>query len=205
MLCTVVETNEVPQISTAAGDEVLISSPNFGIVDTDMLSSSDQWFNDFERYATRLAVACASYAEECYNTNAAPQECSIFTKKALSSTVNRNASCPFPGGDKICAHLSGNVLIDTGLLNSHADLGMNAEPNDRIAYRRVDACAPLLSDEYTTVQILANRFGTYNMSYLVFSYGNSTEIDPNTYYYPSQVNLGGPNSSYYGGSDYYIG
>ncbi len=42
--------------------------------------------------------------------------------------------------------------MDTGLLDSHADLGINAPPQNRVSFRRVTTCAPLHATPWGTTQ-----------------------------------------------------
>ena len=122
-------------------DEVLIASPNCGlyIVGTD----TEAHFFESAVHSSKLISASADYAQQCYASGASAQECSIFIKKQIPQYTSTNTSCPFPGKDQICLRNSTNLRIDTGLIDSHEHLGMNAAPKDRFFYRNVLECAPL--------------------------------------------------------------
>ncbi|KAF2140483.1 uncharacterized protein K452DRAFT_309634 [Aplosporella prunicola CBS 121167] len=136
------------RISTATGNEVLISSPNCGRIDATLDSNIYDYFAYLRRYTSELTITGASYAKQCYEGNGTAQECSTYVKKELPATIYSNMSCPFPGNEKICLQSSTNLRIDTGLIDSHDDLGMNAAPADRFAFRRVVDCAPLVTEGY---------------------------------------------------------
>ena len=44
----------------------------------------------------------------------------------VPSSITRGTACPFSGQESICRNVSGNIQIDTGFINSHFDLGINA-------------------------------------------------------------------------------
>ena len=59
---------------------------------------------------------------------------SYVRKQIPPAIVDTNASCPFD--PKICKGPSGNLLIDTGLLDSLDDFGRNSPPTQRLKIRR---------------------------------------------------------------------
>lgn len=88
------------------------------------------------------SFTAAEYAKNCYGGNYNSLTCGTFPKPSLHYTVNQNASCPFQGG--ICKISDTAAFeMDTGLLDTHEDLGINAPPADRIKYRKMTTCAPL--------------------------------------------------------------
>ncbi|OAP56635.1 hypothetical protein AYL99_08747 [Fonsecaea erecta] len=84
------------------------------------------------------------YAQECYLaaslTNDKPPTCEIFKTSALNWTVS-NTQCPFQG--QACLEGSNAIVLETDQIDSHEDLGINAEPADRLKYWRRTACAVL--------------------------------------------------------------
>jgi hypothetical protein len=65
----------------------------------------------------------------------------------LPYTKSSNASCPF--GDKLCVLAQGNLLLDTGYLDSHEYLGLNSGPRFQFQLKR--QCAPLQTKNFTDV------------------------------------------------------
>jgi hypothetical protein len=47
---------------------------------------------------------------------------------------------------------SRSITLDSGLIDSQDDLGLNAPPGDRLSYRRVMSCAPLNNDEQYLIE-----------------------------------------------------
>ena len=83
------------------------------------------------------------YARECYDPpspKALSSICSTFPNRRLPFTSSvLDEGCPF--GEGQCHKDSQSIVFDTGLVNSHLHLGMNAPVHDRLDYRRVTTCA----------------------------------------------------------------
>jgi hypothetical protein len=95
------------------------------------------------------------YMRECYMTStSAPlasyesSSCQTFQQPELNFTVSHNGSCPFD--PNTCSETSQTILFDTGPIDSHNDLGINANYDDRLTYRRVTNCTVLNGTSYTT-------------------------------------------------------
>ena len=69
--------------------------------------------------------------------------CSTFQRPLLYWTTLRHGLCPF--GSKTCLNNLDTMVLDTGLIDSHNNLGINADYNDHLSYRRVTNCT-LLND-----------------------------------------------------------
>jgi hypothetical protein len=73
--------------------------------------------------------------------------CNIYTVQSVQSKVNRAAPCPFI--KRTCMNPA--VAIDSGLVDSHIHLGINALAHDRVQFRRLTTCTPiLLEEEYSS-------------------------------------------------------
>lgn len=163
-------TNNI-KISTVTANEVLITSPRCGLYVE--ASDTEELFTEMQAYTSKLVTASASYAQQCYSDTANAQRCSIWVKDQLPQAITRNASCPFPGGNRLCTLNATNIRIDTGLLDSHNDLGMNAPPRDRFKFRNVIECAPLRTDNYS--RVVPGADDSTNSSALQILYGSQTD------------------------------
>ncbi|KAH8587182.1 hypothetical protein B0O99DRAFT_698889 [Bisporella sp. PMI_857] len=94
------------------------------------------------------ASNAATYARTCYNTtNLGGSQCQAFPVSQIEWSINLNASCPFKNGT--CAFSdTAAYQMDTGYLDSHDVLGINAIPGERIAVRKVATCAPIRAKPY---------------------------------------------------------
>lgn len=133
------------------GTEVLISSPECGTLSFDMASSGNVTYgivsNKYNAWTTQRITSHANYAQRCYSiNNLTARSCEPFIKRDLSTTVDRNASCPFR--HRICRHASDNIKIDTGYLNSQAQFGLNAPVDSQYNLRIITHCAPLKAKGY---------------------------------------------------------
>jgi len=115
-----------------------------------------------------------NYARQCYLSPPAGKamSCNTYLKKHIAPAIlDANASCPFDR--KACKRSTGNLYLDTGLLDSHDDYGRNSPPNQRMQLRRTVHCAPLATTDGYRVQ----RFDeAHNRSYTEYYYGS--EHDP---------------------------
>ncbi|EKG12900.1 hypothetical protein MPH_09999 [Macrophomina phaseolina MS6] len=140
------------KVSTVIGNEVLLSDPNCGYTASTFNNPDTIAAHTFEPYLKQNAISYANYAQQCYCTNTSSIfRCNQFIKQNLPSKIHAEASCPF-GGD-ICRTESGNLALDTGMLDSHQDFGLNAPPGQRFQYRRRVQCAPLKTEDYSSSYI----------------------------------------------------
>ncbi|KAI1319811.1 hypothetical protein F5Y16DRAFT_417673 [Xylariaceae sp. FL0255] len=144
-------------ITSAVGDEVLVRSPSCG------------WLGYQTTNATLFVAAIGSqstseflddalnYAQQCYETSTSTTtQCNKFVIPQLPVHVtNTNADCPF--NQSICRHISSNILMDTGYLDSNDHFGINAPPNERFKWRYIAHCAPLKTFGYTSHVHHGNR------------------------------------------------
>lgn len=112
----------------------------------------------------------ADYALRCYESTApASNECSTFLRGALSPTIISNASCPFDSS--LCLSQDSNVILDSGLMDSHTDLGLNWPPESRFQLQHKLHCAPLVTEGYRSNYSYGDR------EFVRYQYGDSTHLD----------------------------
>lgn len=87
------------------------------------------------------------YAAQFYgNDSVAERMQSTFAIPSLPFRTDNSAPCPFDA--QMCFTGPGeSISFDTGLLDSHKHLGINARKKDRVQYRWKAACAPLKLNE----------------------------------------------------------
>ena len=93
----------------------------------------------------------ATYVRQCYQQNATGVSCGTYVQQKLPYTTNDSAICPFSAGMCIPNDKSA-FSMDSGYLNSHYDLGINAVPGDRILYRKVSTCAPIYASDFGVIE-----------------------------------------------------
>jgi hypothetical protein len=184
------------RIASAMGQEVLIRGScgvnllGHAIAGQDKnpeVETSPEFFTVLLPFLAQRLVFFSNYALGCYSNNSTTNNCNTFVKSQLPFTSNRTAGCPFQ--DKICRLAHGNILLDTGYLDSHFDFGMNARSEERFLYRRTTHCAPLVTAGYTSSTNLSN-FGIAT-PYMQYSYGpvedSPRTIGNVTYVYPQTL------------------
>jgi hypothetical protein len=161
------------QISISIGDEMLVSGANCMAPNQTALAVLNATNLELylKPYMNLQREAAAAYAKQCFKpTNSGALGCGTFVRTKVVSTINKSAKCPF--APSICKSQDRNIILDTGLLDSHAELGLNAPPNERFQFRRVLHCAPLVTDGYTSVH---NR--SAERSFTRFHYGRTMSYD----------------------------
>lgn len=152
------------RMSTAMGDEVLIDGRNCNRFDSTNLSDFTSAFKLFI-WSSKILNNARNYAQQCYATDdtTTTSMCGTFVKDRLKIIQNTTASCPF--NSNVCQSQSSNLILDSGYVDSHFDLGLNSPPDKRILFRCKMHCAPL--------QVLGyeSEFTLNNTNYMRYNYG----------------------------------
>lgn len=151
----------------ATGSEVLLTGSGCGMVVPDLSDPSlTEVFTDYTPYLADSLTQAATYAAQCYEgSSSSSMGCGVFVKPQLKAeTIDTNASCPF---STMCKTEDSNLLIDTGLLNSHYDFGINAPEDERFLFRMAMTCAPLKNEGYSKIYNVSQ-----DRSYTQYFYGH---------------------------------
>ncbi|KUJ06627.1 uncharacterized protein LY89DRAFT_400559 [Mollisia scopiformis] len=139
------------QISTSRGDVVLLkgdqcSIPYYG---TNLTVAGEGLY--YSAMGKRLMDA-QNYAQQCYSaTSSSLLDCDKFVVKNLKSkTTQTNSTCPFPGPGAVCRNNETGLRIDSGYLDSNDDFGLNNPAHERLQWRYVLECAPLVTEGLTS-------------------------------------------------------
>lgn len=169
------------KLGSSMGSEVLISSSQCGTImmysetSTALLQASV-----YNPWLSQRTISYSNYAQRCYTNTSKAGDCrGPFVKKALPSVVDRNASCPFK--NNICRNSTGNIKIDTGYLNSQAELGLNTPLESQFALRVLTQCAPLKAEGYKKIVHYSDD-KLYTQYFYGSRFGNVTE-DNRTFTY----------------------
>jgi hypothetical protein len=156
-------------------DEVLIRSlSNCGSWDLSgtIAESSDplQAILDYNTHRSFNAELTQQYVRDCYTGQQTSTECSSYKSVSLKYTSNTNTPCPV--SEAMClGPVNGAVGFDTGLLDSCNDLGINAAMKDRVQFRKVMTCSPLITEGY--IQYGKVEFDGQKYNYTAGYYGAS--------------------------------
>ncbi|KAF2142170.1 uncharacterized protein K452DRAFT_270946 [Aplosporella prunicola CBS 121167] len=164
-------------ISTALGNEVLIRSEHCGHINLKSNSTITDIDTTLFPYWTDHTVAYANYATQCYANNSINREsCNFYIReRLLPAQITKNTSCPF-GGD-ICRSPNHSLVLDSGLLNAHDDLGVNLPPDKQFYYRTKVLCSPVKTESYQRLHTYTKN-GITN-TFVIYYYGNLIDEDYN--------------------------
>ncbi|KAH8885562.1 hypothetical protein GQ53DRAFT_845545 [Thozetella sp. PMI_491] len=153
------------RVSTGIGDEVLLDGNACALVDNTQLRTQADMDLVIARTA-QLVDSAENYAQQCYSSNSTGMfNCDHFVVPKLPVSVDGQAPCPFQNG--ICRTNSSNLLLDTGYIDSHEHLGINAPTGERILFRHIYHCAPLRTDGYSS------EFNGLVLNYTRYRYGSA--------------------------------
>ncbi|KAI0551693.1 hypothetical protein F4679DRAFT_593131 [Xylaria curta] len=136
----------------ALDNTVLLRPRSCGLVPDTLLDVETQ-VNIFNPWVAKQFTIASDYAQQCYSTSETLGDClnTAFVRRELSSSVDDNAPCPFD--ETICSNKSSNIRLDSGLIDTHFDLGINAPPDQRFQFKTVLHCAPLTTNGYRSPYI----------------------------------------------------
>lgn len=152
------------RISSGVCDEVLLNGNNCSIFTLTLGTNMDK-FEATTSYVSRAYTDAANYAQQCYSGDSHGMVgCNKFIVKSLKTeTMETNRSCPFQAD--ICRNNNTNIRLDTGYIDSHDHLGLNAPRNERFGYRYVLECAPLKTAGHV------NYISHGNITWAQYNYG----------------------------------
>ncbi|KAE9367250.1 hypothetical protein N431DRAFT_350195 [Stipitochalara longipes BDJ] len=145
------------EVSKAAGSSVLVKSNQCGVVDMLFEPGLDVDPVNLHAILTQLynaasqILSASTYAQSCYASDTNRNQCSRYLKQQLNWTTTPNATCPFD--ENLCI-LNGtsSLRLDSGVIDSHSDLGINAPYENRVHYRKVTTCAPIHTEPFTSLR-----------------------------------------------------
>jgi hypothetical protein len=168
------------RIGTAMGDAVLLTGRNCGVPKV----KDDAHFAATSAYMSQRLMSRWDYALRCYSHNTSLSEgCPTFPRRRLPWRSSADAACPFPGQARVCRRNATNVRLDTGFIDSNADLGINLPPHDSFRYRSVVECAPLKTSGFVryVTGYSAGRFHTQAL----YLYGPALAAMPISHHHPN--------------------
>ncbi|KAJ8112330.1 hypothetical protein OPT61_g5274 [Boeremia exigua] len=152
------------RVSSSSANEVLLSGRDCNV---DFPKGEFMTFDQQSAFfLNRKAAENLAYASQCYQSEdaARPDSCRVTTIPALPYSLDGNASCPFEA--HMCKQTHGNILIDTGVLDSYTHFGLNAGPH--VTVQTKEHCAPLVTTGFSNSSIDPDR---NNVEFTRYYYG----------------------------------
>ena len=158
------------EVTKAAGNETLVRSSRCGYwklsagIDTDPLPSSKDLADESD------TLAASTYSRACYGDIQDRPQCRILPRPKIAWKTKMGAPCPF--ASEICAGgPSAAIKLDSELIDSHKDLGINSKESERVQYRKVTTCA-VLSQEDRVFQVNTTDEEGSRLRYDRYYYGS---------------------------------
>jgi hypothetical protein len=98
---------------------------------------------EWETQQQQILNFAGNYVSSCYEFNKsrnAQQSCLAYGRSTLMWNLTANVQCPF--APEMCSQ-GGSILLDSGLIDSHLQLGINSRVKDRVQFRQQIHCSPL--------------------------------------------------------------
>lgn len=172
------------EVAKAAGNETLIRSPDCGYLNfNETTLGSPQALAALNSVEVNDTLAATTYSRACYGNSQNPLQCMQYPQSQLHWKINQNATCPFP--NDLCFYGGSSAYeMDTGLIDSHQALGINAPKFERVQYRKVTTCSPIHTRGYATIVNDTDPGDlAYGQTFQQFSYGPSSPDVNYTYKY----------------------
>lgn len=134
------------QISSSTGTEVLLDGTDCGILDPSK-GKTIETIGDALTYDSQLGKHALNYVQECYSDFSGLRGCNKFVVERIPSFIDRSAPCPFE--KKFCRSQTANIVLDTGYVDSHRHFGINAALMERILFRSVVHCSPIITEGFS--------------------------------------------------------
>jgi hypothetical protein len=136
------------RVTSETVNEVLLKGTRCGTIEPSKGTEKDL-LTILMPYYSEGANRHLVYGQKCYtNLTTHTDGCNLYIKPQLPLFSDPNASCPF--GNGICKSETGNLVLDTGYLDSNTDLGINAPQEERFQVRFVHQCAPIKTQGHMT-------------------------------------------------------
>jgi hypothetical protein len=173
------------QVVSGSSNEVLIASSNCSYWEPAKTDSFHQ--GGFRTKLTVDALAAATYSRACYGSSSTTStQCDTYITRQIPWNETTGPKCPFSSPELCLLSPPSVYQMDTGLIDSHSHLGLNARKAHRIAYRRLTTCAPINATKFLKISKDGSN-DIYNYSFgsnqqptggnLTFSYNSRAIYD----------------------------
>lgn len=135
----------------------------------------------FVTYKDTTMQASDKYVENCLAQKQSLPECNVFKQRKLHWTSSTNNPCRF--GDLCLGSGNDSLYLDTGLIDSREEFGINGKDGDRVQWRKNTTCVPIKTNGYS-------KHGTSSMNYKIFNSAGHIDFNYTALIYgPGAVDL----------------
>lgn len=149
----------IPSRFISTGSDVLLRPSNCGVWPEfptnvtnygDAVSEAIQYIGAWTGQRVQNMADSSHLNRYCYGATGtkAPKHCNSPGRRFVDWTFNTTDTCPF--GNVSCLSTR-SLILDSGFVDSHIDLGINTRKENRIAFRKTLECAIPDLEDYTAV------------------------------------------------------
>ncbi|KAG8526380.1 uncharacterized protein KY384_000373 [Bacidia gigantensis] len=137
------------EVAKAAGNETLVRSSNCGYLLPDLSPTESNPVNELAANAQEAneTLAADAYSRACYGSVQDALQCNQYPRAKIPWTTTANVSCPFDQ-DLCWDGPTSAFKIESGLIDSHYDLGINSKRLDRLQHRKATTCSVLHTKDH---------------------------------------------------------
>ncbi|KAF2454026.1 hypothetical protein BDY21DRAFT_110715 [Lineolata rhizophorae] len=139
----------------------------------------------FYQYQNEMYSLSSELDTYCNSPSLMTANCKSYATDLVHWTKEVRNSCPF--NDNICM-TNNSIFFDSGMIDSHTHLGINAPKEDRVAYQSALECAPIVTEGFSqyydnVADLLPEEYET-ELNELppqgawVYRYSTATETNP---------------------------
>lgn len=163
---------------TTLGNEVLLApSPSCGFwVDHATITNETELADNIAHgvFSKNSIRSSSQYVKDCLIQSETLPECRTLKQPKLNWTSATDAPCPFQSGMCLGPENS-SLYLDTGLIDSRDDLGINGQDYNRVQYRKISTCSPITTQDYIVASNVTTSKNVTFTAYAAF-YGRNNLI-----------------------------
>jgi hypothetical protein len=103
----------------------------------------------FRRMGISETIQAETYVTQCYGSSSSGA-CGVYSSQSIAFNES-DTTCPFQSPAICISTNSTPYQLDSGPINSHTDLGINAPPSNRITYQKLTTCSPVHSSPFAHI------------------------------------------------------
>jgi hypothetical protein len=142
------------RVTAAGGAQFLLNSPNCGYFNYSLVSPTLEGVK-----LLNVTYFASAYEKSCYEVDSSSTaQYDTYVKSQIPWISNTKA--PYSFAANTCNSSASTYEMDTGPMDSHSTLGLNAKPSERVTVRKLATCAVVAAAPYKRLVNLTYNTGS---------------------------------------------